>query len=35
MDEDMVFTKRFVECVRKPQEQRTEPVSLCVRGLGH
>jgi len=36
MDEDMVFTKRFVDCVRKPQDQRTEPVSLsvCV-GLGH
>jgi len=25
MDEDMVFTKRFVDCVRKPQDQRTEP----------
>lgn len=27
MDEDSVFTKRFVECVKKAVEERTEEVS--------
>lgn len=27
MDEDSVFTKRFVECVKKAVDERTEEVS--------
>ena len=35
MEEDLVFTKRFTECVKKSEEERSEQVrtsftSLCV-----
>lgn len=29
MDEDLVFTKRFLDCVKKPHPERTEQVSGC------
>ena len=34
MDEDSVFTKRFVESVKKPHEERTDQVSKAVVGIG-
>lgn len=33
MDEDSVFTKRFVDCVRKSHEEREDKVSLWDAGL--
>ena len=31
MDEDLIFTKRFLDCVKKPHSERTEQVSAqCV-----
>ena len=27
MDEDIIFTKRFVDCIKKPHSERTEEVS--------
>lgn len=32
MEEDQVFTKRFVECVKKPSEERSEQVRMCWEG---
>ena len=29
MDEDLVFTKRFIDCVQRPHLERNEQVNWC------
>jgi hypothetical protein len=34
MDEDLVFTKRFLDCVKKPHPERTEQVGVSCYSEG-